>query len=50
MAVEKFASIPFSQIAYIGIHQNTIESRLTAAQVVGTISTITEGLGSFTGV
>ena len=33
MAIKKFASIPFSQIADIGIHQNTIGNKLTAAQV-----------------
>ena len=33
MAIEKFASIPFSQIADIGIHMNTSTNKLTAAQV-----------------
>ena len=33
MAVEKFASIPFSQIADIGIHMNTVGNKMTAAQV-----------------
>ena len=33
MAIEKFASVPFSQIADIGIHQNTIGNKLTAAQI-----------------
>ena len=30
MAIEKFASIPFSQIADIGIHMNTPTNKLTA--------------------
>ena len=33
MAIKKFASIPFSQIADIGIHMNTSTNKLTAAQV-----------------
>lgn len=32
MAIEKFASIPFSQIADIGIHMNTVGNKMTAAR------------------